>query len=192
MARIRLAACVSVALMVWSLLNSHVFAGVVLQSGSGKIDRVTDVVIDGSTYNATFHHGATFTGLGGAAIIEFSSDSAATTAINAIMQEIVDASVDVSGYANTQTTNIFMVPFNTAVDAKRAGRTSKSPLTYTLLTNLENQGQGTAIQSENAYLTFQDVSSVPEPSTSVFVVALAAAAGLRRRFAKGRRGLLKR
>lgn len=183
----RVVFCCAVVSTAWALSASHVSAGVVLQSGSGKIDQVTAVTIDGTTYDATFYHGVSFSDLGGASIIEFSTDAAATTAINAVMTEIANAAVDVSAYSSTNITNLFLIPFNDDVDAKRAAWNSvKNPLGYQLLTNLNNQPRSTAIQSENAYLTFQDLSSVPEPHTSLFIVAAAAAACLRRRYGKKR------
>ena len=180
-----LVVCCAVTSTAWAFSGGPVLAGVVLQSDSGKIDQVTAVTIDGTTYDATFYHGVSFSDLGGASIIEFSTDAAATTAINAVITEIANAAVDVSEFSNTDITNLFLIPFNDDVDAKQAAWNSvKDPLGYLLVTNVNDQSGSTAIQSENAYVTFQDVSSVPEPHTSLLIVAAAGAACLRRRRGK--------
>jgi hypothetical protein len=136
-----------------------------------RIATVTGININGTTYDATFHHGVTFNSLPDPAIT-FNNSLDASVAAAAINAEIL-ASATVAG--NNDQTNTYYIPFSFVpanVEAYQTFRTNSFPLTFVGIGNTNiNPATVNPPRTIDAWVLFASSSSnstpVPEPSTGL-------------------------
>ena len=133
-------------------------------TGTGTVfvlESITDLDIDGKTYNVSFHHGVSFDSLANA--ITFNTPANAVSALNAIVNFINSEGIDAS--TATAITNSIVVPYGQAgpnVLSVKEVNLGLNPLNYSDFDIFPFQPAANPLAVDSAYATFV---SIPEPST---------------------------
>ena len=159
-------------------------ADIILMPGATdfRISSITDVIIAGSRYNATFHHGVSYASLFSPDPVTFPfPGNPATEAAHTILRNaIAAAAIDASGATD------FTMNFYTPYGFFGAPNVSLAPSSNNGLNPLSYFGAGafsfdsnTPIASNQAYVTYE---RIPEPATALTVgLGLIGLAAIRRR-----------